>query len=84
MFFPKELKDTMIMKECMNELRLVSVEGFKSKHDDFCDTISQLSSLKAWRPSEDGSLRESKIEGEWIFDDFEHETDHTAMDSYLV
>jgi len=84
MFFPKELKDTMIMKECMNELRLVSVEGFKSRHDDFCDTISQLSSLKTWLPAEELEVREGKIDGEWIFDDFEQETDHTAMDSYLV
>jgi len=84
MFFPEELKDTPIMQECMNELELVSVEGFKSRNDDFCDTISQLASLKVWRPSEEMSMIQDGDTNKWIFDDFETETDHTAMDSYLV
>jgi predicted phage terminase large subunit-like protein len=36
MFFPEELKLDPCMVECMDELRLVSKGGFKSKHDDFC------------------------------------------------
>ena len=51
--FPEELKLDPRMIECMNELRLVSANGFKSKHDDFIDTISMLSSLQVWNPSEE-------------------------------
>lgn len=66
-FFPEELKldDTLI--EGMNELRLVSVGGFKSKHDDFCDSISQLAFITAWKPSEAVPLVENKELNIWQF-----------------
>jgi hypothetical protein len=44
------------LAEGLNELSLVSVSGFKSKHDDFIDTVSMLSSMKAWKPSEETTL----------------------------
>ena len=40
------------MSELMEELSLASVSGFKSKHDDGLDTISMLSLLKIWLPSD--------------------------------
>jgi predicted phage terminase large subunit-like protein len=49
-WFPEELQDTPIMKEAINEISLVSAGGFKSKHDDFLDTISMLGNIKAWKP----------------------------------
>ena len=52
-WFPEELKDDLIMKEAMDELRLAAQSGFRSKHDDFIDTISMLGSIKAWKPSQD-------------------------------
>ena len=68
-FFPLERKNEPPMQEAVNELSLVSVSGFKSKHDDFCDTISMLSSLTPWKPSEEAPLRESgKGDGMWEFD----------------
>ena len=60
------------MKECINELSLVSPGGFKSKHDDFIDTISMLSSLTPWKPSEEAPMQSSEG-GFWevdIEDDF--------------
>lgn len=53
MYFPIERKTEPPMVECVTELSLASVSGFRSKHDDFLDTISQLSSLKTWKPSEE-------------------------------
>lgn len=53
MYFPEERKTTPELIECMEELSLASGKGFKSKHDDFIDTISMLSVLNAWRPSSD-------------------------------
>lgn len=65
MFFPIEKKTSPEMAECMNELGLVTPAGFKSKHDDFADTISMLSSLKPWKPSEEAVMHESEDRGMW-------------------
>lgn len=68
-FFPIERKGEITMQEAMNELSLVSVSGFRSKHDDFLDTISMLSSLTPWKPSEESPMVESgKGEGMWDID----------------
>ena len=50
-WFPEECKHEPCMIEAVNELQLVTREEFKSKHDDFCDTISMLSVMSAWKPS---------------------------------
>lgn len=55
-YFPSEKKTDKEILEAMNELSLVSVAGIKSKHDDFIDTISMLSSMKPWKPSEEAPL----------------------------
>jgi len=52
-WFPEEMKDEPVLTEAMEELRLAAQAGFKSKHDDFIDTISMLGSLKPWRPSQE-------------------------------
>lgn len=43
-YFPEQLKDTPDMKEALKQLRGVTYEGF-STHDDFIDTVSQLTLL---------------------------------------
>ena len=57
--FPEECRSDPTMVQCMDELRLVSRKGFKSKHDDFSDTISMLSVLKPWKPNVETYLEES-------------------------
>lgn len=47
-FFPVEKKNSEPLAEAMNELELATPGGFKSKHDDFIDTISMLASLTPW------------------------------------
>lgn len=80
-FFPEELKDEAPMIECMEELRLVSKGGFKSKHDDFIDTISMLSCMTIWKPSEQTTLTYNDTSGLWE----EDEPDElNFMDSYVV
>ncbi len=82
-FFPIERKLEAPMAEAMNELSLASPSGFRSKHDDFIDTISMLSSLKAWRPSEEAPMRQSSGgEGMWDLDVDEAVADRMA--SYIV
>jgi hypothetical protein len=81
-WFPEELKNTDAMKEAMNELTLVSSSGFKSKHDDFIDTISQLSSLKSWKPSQVAPLPNLEEQKYWL-DGWERE-EPQLLDRYVV
>lgn len=83
MFFPTERKTEIPMMEAMNELSLVSASGFRSKHDDFLDTISMLSSLTPWKPSEEAPMKQSSGEvSVWDLDIEEIRTDRRA--SYIV
>ena len=71
------------MVEAINELSLVSVGGFKSKHDDFIDTISMLPAMNAWRPSEEAPLVDKgSSDGMWDLD--VEETFNNRMSSYIV
>lgn len=82
-FFPVERKLEVPMMEAMNELSLVSASGFRSKHDDFLDTISMLSSLTPWKPSEETPMKESGGgSGMWDIDVEESNSDRMA--SYIV
>jgi phage terminase large subunit-like protein len=54
-YFPVEDKDGQCVSEAINELSLASAGGFRSKCDDFIDTISQLAQLKPWKPTELGT-----------------------------
>lgn len=66
-FFPEEMKLSEPIVELMDELRLASAGGFKSKHDDGIDTISMLASMTAWKPSEAIPLVENKELNLWQF-----------------
>lgn len=82
-FFPIERKIEATIVEAVNELSLASVGGFKSKHDDFIDTISMLSSLRPWKPSEEAPMVQSGKQGDmWEVDVEEEVTDR--MSSYIV
>lgn len=81
MFFPEEMKTSVPMLEAVNELSLVSPGGFKSKHDDFCDTISMLSSMKAWKPSAAARMKETD-EGIWEAED--QDESWGRQSSYIV
>lgn len=81
MYFPEELKLSPELLECMDELRLASPGGFKSKKDDFIDTISMLGVLQVWRPSENVSMGE-RDSGIWEID--EDDSSGNRLDSYVV
>ena len=82
-WFPEELKNSQIMLEAMNELTLISANGFKSKHDDFIDTISMLGSLKAWKPSQvTDKPMETVSKRYWLED--KYDKDKTSRDRYVV
>lgn len=75
--FPMEKKQDAALMEGINELTLASVSGFKAKHDDFIDTVSMLSSLRAWKPSVEGLLKKND-NGVWESD----EEDHSYVSNY--
>lgn len=81
-FFPIEKKSSTEMAEAMTELGLVTPGGFKSKHDDFADTISMLSSLTPWKPSEEAPMSGSSSDGMWDVDVEDEVMDRMA--SYIV
>lgn len=64
-WFPESMKDTPYMNEAMDELNNVSKKGFKSKHDDVSDTISMLSEMNAFKPSEETYFRQDDDSGLW-------------------
>lgn len=81
MYFPEERRKSPEMVELMDELTLAAGNGFRSKHDDFIDTISMLGSLIVWRPSNDMVIKKSKQSDLWEADT-DDEVDN--FDSYIV
>lgn len=72
-WFPKELKDTPELQEMYDELRNASKTGFKSKHDDMVDTISMLSVMSPFKPSQEAPIVYDKNNDKWEIPDEEDE-----------
>jgi phage terminase large subunit-like protein len=82
--FPSELKETALIVETVNELSLVTPGEFKAKHNDCTDTISQLSSLTTWRPSEETDFSIEKNNNERMWELEEDEDNDLEINSYIV
>ena len=82
--FPIELKDSVPITEAVNELSLISLKGFKSKHDDFCDTISMLSVMQAWKPNQDDIMQTDSEDLTSVWEPEELEDINNQLDSYIV
>ena len=80
-YFPIEKKTSTVLAEFMNELTLVAVGGFKSKHDDCLDTVSMLSLLQPWKPSEESTMKQTE-DGMWETIDNVVEVDRRS--SYII
>lgn len=78
-WFPEDMKESVEIIECMEELRLASPFGFRSKHDDFIDTISMLTSLVPWKPME-----ETVDDDSGLWSDDGDDGDISYCDSYMV
>ncbi len=86
-YFPVEMKDGPEMREMWDELTLVGITGFKSKHDDFIDTISMLLLMNCWKPSGAGELQEAgeSSDGSGIWElDVDDDDEGSNYDSYFV
>lgn len=81
--FPEQLMDMFPMQEAMEELTLVSRDGFKSKHDDFADTISMLSVMRAWKPA-GHTIDPNYIDDDMRYWGMDDDDDTYGTDSYIV
>ena len=82
MHFPEERKESLEMKETINEITLTSQDAFKSKHDDTNDAMSMLTVMKAWKPSEEGTMTKSQDDNSiWGMEEVDEVSD---LSSYIV
>ena len=77
--FPLEKKLSIPLKELMTEISQATFGGFKSKHDDGLDTISQLAMMTIWRPSQE--LPTKQINDIWYMHD---EPQTNSINRYIV
>jgi phage terminase large subunit-like protein len=79
-YFPEEDKTGSVMMEMVNELSLASSSGFRSKKDDFIDTISMLSVMRPVAPT---SQEVEQREGGGMWDD-DYAPTPGALANYLA
>lgn len=82
--FPVEMRDGRVMSEMLSELKLAAASGFRSKHDDFIDTISMLMLMSPFAPSEDIAVEYDEVNGVWGVADHEQPSSNNRMISYTV
>lgn len=81
MYFPDELKTSVIMGRFMGQIKLATFNGLKGK-DDCIDTISMLMYLNAWKPSEDVYVPDPNEVNHW--DEDQQDGEVNGLSSYIV
>jgi phage terminase large subunit-like protein len=81
-WFPEECRGERTMLEMVDEVTKAAKDRFKSKRDDFIDTISMLGSLVAWKPSQVSPR--PNVEEDKYWEDWAEPEDDSALDGYLV
>lgn len=79
-YFPQELKQSIIIGKILSQINLTTQSGIKGK-DDCIDGISMLGFLKPWKPSHVVSMVESD-HGLW--EDDTPQEQESGMASYIV
>ena len=82
MFFPEEMKLEKTMIEMMDELKLVSGGGIKSKHDDALDTVSMLAAMNVFLPNDETLMAYREESG--IFEAVNAVEDVSVFSTYTV
>jgi predicted phage terminase large subunit-like protein len=80
MFFPEEMKTSLIIATFLSQIRMVTSSGIKGK-DDCIDTISMLGFLTPWRPSDSIPVTQDEIE---IWEDMHQQEETGGYSSYIV
>lgn len=79
-YWPEEMKQSQIMGQFMNQIRLVTQSGIKGK-DDCIDTISMLGYLKPWKPSESMPVTKQDID---VFEEEYADINVGGLSTYIV
>ncbi|WAW11600.1 terminase large subunit [Acinetobacter phage nACB1] len=82
MFFPEEMKNEKVMIEMLEELRLASANGLKSKHDDAIDTVSMLAAMSVFLPDAENPVQYQEDTG--LFASPTSHVDVTPLSTYVV
>ena len=82
MFFPEECKLDKTMIEMMEELKLASSNGLKSKHDDAIDTISMLAVMPVFLPGDSVPMQANEENG--IYEMVQHTPELSVVSTYVV
>jgi predicted phage terminase large subunit-like protein len=82
-YFPTEMKASLIIGEFIQEITLATLQGLKSKYDDCIDTVSMLMYLKPWKPNEDSLPAVKDANGIWSLQD-EFDQNISPIQSYIV
>lgn len=80
MYFPDELRMSVIMSSFVGQIKMATFRGLKGK-DDCLDTISMLAYLTPWKPS-DGAAPTGGETSPW--DDDEKEAEKSGLSVYIV
>lgn len=80
MYFPKEMRESVIVGEFMSQIRTATINGIKGK-DDCLDTISMLAFLTPWKPSEAAAVPETSTD---LWDMEDNRQVVTPISNYLV
>jgi phage terminase large subunit-like protein len=80
MYFPQQMRTSVIMGHFIGQLRLATVSGLKGK-DDCIDTISMLSYLKPWKPSESAPATPKEVD---YWEEHHDAGGANALSSYIV
>lgn len=82
MYFAREMVSTKLYIEMMEELKLASLAGFKSKHDDAIDTISMLALLNVFKPGSPSAVHFNDQKQVWFEPD--NDDGYLGISSYVV
>lgn len=80
--FPVQMLTTFVVAEIITQIKMVSINGIKSKNDDGLDTVSMLSEMNPWKPEENAAVTKHR-DGVWEIEG-EYEEDVSPMSSYVV
>lgn len=80
MYFPSELKTSVIMGLFMGQIKLATSSGLKGK-DDCLDTISMLGYLTPWKPSESAAVTPDEVA---IWEQEARHEEPSGLASYIV
>lgn len=79
-YWPEEMKASVIMAQFLGQIRLTTISGIKGK-DDCIDTISMLGYLTPWKPSESAPATPTEVD---MWDETSRHEEPSSLASYIV